>query len=77
MVDPVVEEVTLMGTIITPVAILATLADIRDLETILHPIPTGMTTLGLEHEVYVCLNRLVLTLVPVSFLLPFTPACSE
>ncbi len=66
---PVAEVVTPMGMKITPVAILATLADIRDLETILHPIPTGMTTLGLVHEVYVCLYRLVLTIVP--------PACPE
>ncbi|KAL8730821.1 MAG: hypothetical protein Q9181_004525 [Wetmoreana brouardii] len=40
-------EVIRMGTTAVPAA---TLADIQDLETILHPIPTGMTALGLEHE---------------------------
>ena len=42
MVGPVVEEVTQMGMTTTSVVILA---DIQDLETILHPFPTGMKTL--------------------------------
>lgn len=51
MAPAVVElvEVTQMGTTTVPAA---TLVDTQDLETTLHPIPTGMRTSGLEHEVY-------------------------
>ncbi|KAL8728328.1 MAG: hypothetical protein Q9166_005471 [cf. Caloplaca sp. 2 TL-2023] len=45
MVDPAGEEVTPMGMTTTPAAILATLADIQDLETILHPTPTDVLAL--------------------------------
>lgn len=62
MVVPAGVEATRMGT--TTVSA-ATLADTQDLETILHPTPTGMTTLGLEHEVDRSLHSYVHTRVPV------------